>query len=73
VIIVLFVLYRNMLFSFDIRRLPLVVMLYFAAVIWTCGRIGRINKQFVRRVHQQRAQLPEFDQINMTKKLLNVK
>ena len=35
--------------------------------------IGRINKQFVWHVHQQRVIIPEFNKINVIKELLNVR
>jgi len=35
--------------------------------------IGKINKQFVWQVHQQRVLIPEFNKINVIKKLLHVK
>ena len=35
--------------------------------------IDRINKEFVRCVHRQRVIMPEFNKINVIKKLLNVK
>ena len=37
------------------------------------SHIDRINKQFVRRAHQQRVIMPEFNKINVIKELLNVK
>ena len=37
------------------------------------SRIGRINKQFVWRVHQRRFIIPEFNKMNVIKELLNVK
>jgi len=38
VIIVLFILYCNVMFSFGICCHPLAVMLFFAAIIWTCSQ-----------------------------------
>ena len=35
--------------------------------------IGKINKQFVWQVHQQRVIIPEFNKINVIKELLHVK
>jgi len=37
------------------------------------SHVGRINKQFVWRVHQQRVIAPEYNKINVNKELLNVK
>ena len=37
------------------------------------SHIDRSNKQFIRRVHQQRVIMPEFNKINVIKELLNVK
>jgi len=37
------------------------------------SHIGRINKQFVWRVYQQRVLISERDKVNVIKELLNVK
>ena len=75
VIAVLFVLYRNMVFSSGIMLSLIGANARFCCTYFDVflRHIDRLNKQFVLRVHQQRVIMSEFNKINVIKELLNVK
>lgn len=62
-----------MVFSSNIHCLPLVLMLFSAAIIWMGSWVILTELTNSLYVHQQRVIIPEFNRININDKLLNVK